>query len=692
MPRSSKATAPREEIRVLEPIPIPDNSSSSPLTRPTNAEAESFRTTTADDTDDTNDHRLPRYAQAQDVSNSSSTTQWRWVPQPVRNTGNKIDAWVRGPPEPKDWKITPLLPAVQHAPIKLLDRFLPRHKHRVWLYTAFCAAWVLTFSLVLWSGQQVAEIPFWGEPQDISCGTIYWSRNNACGLDGMDCRPFNSSGFPFRCPANCASYQTLNPRAVGTQEVNYAPFIVGGPGPQTDNIPVYRGDSYICGAAIHAGIINNAQGGCGVVSKIGAGSNFPASTANGISSFAFDSYFPMTYVFTQVECSSYDPRWSVLAVSVVFTAVLGLFTTSSSAFFFFTFVVAFWQVGLASDPPSTGSTLSNFTDILGKFLPSMFMAWVFYDKICVRRTLSGLTAQVEKIILWLGGLWVGALTNYTFDFIPINRLTGHDLEQQPGAKAALAIIVIVLFCIIVSQIWFFRQEGRLGNFLRLYGLFILTIVVCLVLPDLNLRIHHYILALLLLPGTNLQTRPSLLYQGILLGLFINGIARWGFDPFLQTSYSLQGDAQLGSALPVLLTPKINASLARIEFSWAAPPDPSIDGISILVNDVERFRGYFDDPANTKFVWTRDAAMAGNGSVLVNNSRRSDNVSSTVASTGGHTGFNEYFRFGWMQGTSEYDYTRAGTWDADMNWIPMESGPSKIKPRGLGPDGTRILRK
>ncbi|KAJ1329773.1 LCCL domain-containing protein [Microdochium nivale] len=672
----SKATNTRDEVR-----PLPSgtaNSSSSPLNRP---DVASLRTTEVDETDDS--ERLPQYAQAQ--GGQQYSRRWRWVPQPVRTAGTKAATWLRGPPEPKDWKITPLLPAVQHAPIKLLDRFVPRHKHRVWLFTALCAAWILTFSLVMWSGKKAADIPFWGQPQDISCGTIYWTRNNDCGLDGMSCRPFESSGFPFRCPANCASYRTLNPRAVGGQEVVYAPLVIGGPS-ASNATAVYRGDSFICGAAIHAGIISNAQGGCGVVSKIGAGSGFAASVANGISSIGFDSYFPMTYVFTAAECNSYDPRWALLAVSVTFTTILGLFTTSSAAFFFATFIIAFWQVGLASDAPSAGNTLSLFTDILGKFVPVMFCAWVFYDKMCVRRTLDGLTAQIEKVVLWLGGLWVGALTNYTFDFIPLQRLTGHDLEQQPGAKAALAIIVIVIFCAMCSQIWFFRQEGRLVQYLKLYALFILTIVVCLLLPDLNLRIHHYILALLLLPGTSMQTRPSLLYQGILLGLFINGVARWGFDPFLQTSFSLQGDAQLGSALPVLLPPSINANQSRIEFTWQAPPDPSIDGISILVNDVERFRGYFDDPGSSSFVWTRrnvsdDDAAVGSGS--------GSGGSISLANYAGHAGFNEYFRFGWMQGTSDFDYTKAGTWDAEMNWVPMASGPSKIKPRGLGPDGTKV---
>ncbi|CAN9113500.1 unnamed protein product [Alternaria alternata] len=187
----------------------------------------------------------------------------------------------------------------------------------------------------------------------------------------------------------------------------------------------------------------------------------------------------------------------------------------------------------------------------------MFVAVVLYSTI-IKRTLSGLTAQFEKAIFWLGGFWIGALSNYTFDWIPISRLTAHDLEQQPGAKIALAVIIVVLAVIIVGQVYYFWLEGRLLRYLGLYGIFVTSILICLVIPGVNLRIHHYILAMLLLPGTSLQTRPSLLYQGILLGLFVNGIARWDFDSVLQTSAALRDDAKFNSVVPKILNAVIES--------------------------------------------------------------------------------------------------------------------------------------
>lgn len=107
---------------------------------------------------------------------------------------------------------------------------------------------------------------------------------------------------------------------------------------------------------------------------------------------------------------------------------------------------------------------------------------------------------------------------------------------------------------------------------------------------LHLRIHHYILALLLLPGTAIQTRPSLLYQGLLIGLFINGVARWGLASILQTENALRGDAsRYGSLLPAVT---VSPTTEAIGFQWEIPPPP-YEGISVVVNDVERYRWSID---------------------------------------------------------------------------------------------------
>lgn len=608
-----------------------------------------------DDDDDRSDPPTPRF-----VQDENGWKRWKWVPYPVRRFVKAARKWSKGPPNAQPYRIKPFLPMVQEYPLWLVERFVPRRKHRLWLLLSYFSMWLVAFVLVKRQETVVAEVPGWGQPVAIGCGASYWSSGNGCGIDGSDCRPFSNGGFAFRCPASCDRYLVLNPRAVGDQEVVYQPLVVGGP--PSDAQPgntTYRGDSFICGSAIHAGIISNKNGGCGVVRLVGRRQNYAASQRNGFTSVGFDSYFPLSIDFApDIRCASSDKRWSLFALTLTLTVVLSLFTASPALFFFPVFVGIFWTVGMALDPPPAKTVTALFSNVLGKFVPAMFTAWVVFDKMGVRRTLTGLTAQVEKTVLWLGACWVGAMSNYTLDFIPIQRLTAHDVNQQPGAKAALSIIIIVLVVITASQVYFFRMEGRFRKYIKLYALFLLGIVVSLLLPGLNLRIHHYVLALLLLPGTSMQMRPSLLYQGLLVGLFINGIARWGFGPFLETDVALLGDAQKGSLLPTVHEPRIRlgdgaGTVSNITFSWEVPEGKRYDGMSILVNDVERFRSYFgDEDEQREFVWLRNSTL----------------------------GLPEYFRFALMSGSDSGDYTKAGKWTAAGEWTRMQPGPSRVKVR------------
>jgi LCCL domain len=75
---------------------------------------------------------------------------------------------------------------------------------------------------------------------------------------------------------------------VGAEEINYQSLVVGGPTEELDPLSTkYRGDSFVCGAAIHAGIFKDWRGGCGVLSRLGEGRNFPSVARNGIRSVGF---------------------------------------------------------------------------------------------------------------------------------------------------------------------------------------------------------------------------------------------------------------------------------------------------------------------------------------------------------------------------------------------------------------------
>lgn len=572
---------------------------------------------------------------------------FRWVPLPIRRTARFLDDWTRGPEEAEIQKIRPWIPLVQEAPIWLVKRFLPLVWHRALALSLLLGAWLLTFCLILKAQQSSGQIEGYGHPVSLWCGANYWADRNGCGLDGNNCRPFDNSTLPFKCNANCRSVKQLTPHAVGTHEIQYTEQVIGGADRHGEH-EYYRADSFICQAAIHAGVVSDETGGCGVVELSGPRESFHGSEGNKISSIGFDGAFPKSFHFRKdisSDCGTVDMRWKLLGVTVTFTTIISLFVWEPWLFFTCIFPMLFFHVGMVSDKPNISDIPSLFSVIIGRFLPAALSVTVLYLA-AVRPQLTGLTAQVEKTVLWLGAAWVGALNNYTFDWIPVSRLTPHDLKQ-PGAVLSVVLIVLVIFFIALGQIWYLRLEKRLRTYLAIYLTMGAGLIICVIIPQLNLRIHHYVLALLLTPGTRTQTRPALFYQGLLVGLFINGLARWGFDSILQTSAELFHGGDVQSLLPNITDPIV--LMQNITFNWHIPPE-GYDGVSVLVNDVERRRWYIGEGSPSMLwerKWDEDAEI----------------------------GEKFYFRFGYMQGSDAADYSRAGTWEKNGTWTTMEPGTS-----------------
>lgn len=171
----------------------------------------------------------------------------------------------------------------------------------------------------------------------------------------------------------------------------------------------------------------------------------------------------------------------------------------------------------------------------GTFLPALFIAYGFW-RLAFRFVLPELTAKgpIESCILYLSGYWVGVLYNLTIDKIPISRLLASDINKRPGGLAAFIIVLIIVIILVVNQIRIIRKTGWLPYYAMWYIFGGLVIMVLALLPGLQLRLHHYIIPMALLPGTAWPTRLSAIYQGLLLGMFLNGGAAFGFDSILQT--------------------------------------------------------------------------------------------------------------------------------------------------------------
>ncbi|CCM05180.1 uncharacterized protein FIBRA_07389 [Fibroporia radiculosa] len=456
-----------------------------------------------------------------------------------------------------------------------------------WLFVVLAIGYIIGFAF--FSRAQSFLTP---AESFIGCTATYWAANNGCGLNGENCMPFDNSSFDFRCPAQCSSVVLQNPRTVGDVQVDWAPLIVGGGDANT----TYRGDTFICAAAIQAGLISNSKGGCASLALVGNYTDYLPFTANGLTSIGFPTVFPLSFRFlpTTPLHSCADLRTPALAWNVIITALIFLLLRPQPIVTFWSLVcIGFWHVALFSEPMGTPPPLD---EAFAAFLPALFVTYAFW-RLAFRFTLPAFrNAPIEASVWYLPTFWTGVLTNLTMDKIPIEKLTAADLSTQPGAITALIIILVILLAIVLNQIRVIRKTGWLPYYASWYIFGGLVALVLALLPELEFRLHHYILAMVLVPGTGFPTRLSAIYQGFLLGMFLNGVAAWGFASILQTAADLQGDGSSGSAMPSFVT---NSSTwnSVIPFSnqtiiWNALPDASEGwgGFSLIVDDVERYVG------------------------------------------------------------------------------------------------------
>lgn len=122
---------------------------------------------------------------------------------------------------------------------------LVRPLTRPWIFWLCAVAYIIGFAF--FARAQAFLTP---PSSFLGCTSTWWSANNGCGFDGKLCAPFDNTTFEYRCPAQCDYVILQNPRTVGNEEIAFKPLIVGGGDPDV----TYRGDSFICAAAIQASV------------------------------------------------------------------------------------------------------------------------------------------------------------------------------------------------------------------------------------------------------------------------------------------------------------------------------------------------------------------------------------------------------------------------------------------------------
>jgi hypothetical protein len=268
--------------------------------------------------------------------------------------------------------------------------------------------------------------------------------------------------------------------------------------------------------------------------------DFLPSIAHGLSSIGFSGIFPLSYRFAQAQslrkCN--DLRNSALAVNVLITCLIFLVLRPRPLVQFWSLVcIGFWHITLFSHPQQNPPPLEN---AFAAFLPLLFISYALW-RIAYRFTMPAFVkAPIEAMILYLGPFWVGVLLDITLQqLVPIDRLVASDLRERHGAITALIVVALIILVAVVNQIRVFRKTGWLSYYLGWYLLGGIVALGLAMLPGLHFRLHHYIWAMILIPGTALPTRPSAVYQGLLLGIFLNGVAIFGFDSILQSTASVR---------------------------------------------------------------------------------------------------------------------------------------------------------
>lgn len=549
-----------------------------------------------------------------------------------------VATW-KGPVHERDPSPKPIksLASIESLPSRM--RVLVPKPYRALLLVVYMTLWILVW--------YKAMVPYFTSPPtvegvpviSVTCGQVsdFWKgKNAACGINSRFCPTFGEElDVIFRCPALCDRGSWLySLRVVGSQNIKYRGYFIGGgeyhdeSNPEVLSLP-YRADSFPCGAAVHAGVVSRFSGGCARASyQSGPQTSFGSAPGKSGSSdsIAFESFFPTSYMFTKLPqlfgpCK--DPRLVILVFNI-FMGIPVVFFASPAAFYWIMAIVGFWTISLATDPPiivnpQDPETLYDLLSVsLERFLPTCFILYVLWV-VSVKRTFL-LNAPFEddssgdleearsrpgkvlpgyspiyRIIFWYLFFWIGVINNMTFDRLPIDRLTLYDLQNMPGALIVMCVLGVVMVICVLAQAYYLWLLGRLWKFLKAYTLISGILVLLAFLPGLTLRIHHYIFALLLIPGCSTRGWTAYVFQGLLLGLFLSGVARWGYASIAETNFSLLRGEPMGQ----ILAPVVQNYDTGVLY-WRRPDGSSygtdledIDRyteVSLLINDIERYRG------------------------------------------------------------------------------------------------------
>ena len=141
-----------------------------------------------------------------------------------------------------------------------------------------------------------------------------------------------------------------------------------------------------------------------------------------------------------------------------------------------------------------------------------------------------------------------------------------------------------------------------------------TVITVATRAHLSVHVHHTFLGAVLVPMTRLPTRLSLLCQGALAALFVQGLAAWGWEPIWGQSSPLplplaltagggsvsmrHGRSQITNVSTAMVEiawddgwlEEANVTTTSVALRWRPLANGKFGGALLLMNGVEMYRG------------------------------------------------------------------------------------------------------
>ncbi|WWD16411.1 hypothetical protein CI109_100837 [Kwoniella shandongensis] len=453
----------------------------------------------------------------------------------------------------------------------------------------FLVLWLTVFILLI---RQQYYHP--SSPEILGCTAAPWNDwpPDNCGVNGTNCLQdlLDMDGKKFRCLGGC-KYVTLgNPRWVGDEKVDKASLLIGG----GDKEGTYRADSWICAAAIQSSLISSSMGGCvrfhALPFRDGFSTFLPLSS-HGLHSNSFAPWYPGAFRLSSLSSTGcFDLHFIITGINAFCLFITAIFL-SPPPYLLFTIllVLGYFHIVLFSDIPSPTPDWSN----IFAGLPPVMMTGYWLWKVSFKHTMLGFRGLTIEQASWQGaGYWIGIESSTIFARLPITRL-GYD-PLDPAGVVAFAVIVVIVVIVVLIQAWELRRVGLLRYYLIRYLPLIPVIIILVYVPGYTLRIHHYILAIIAIPLLCLPNRISLFSQAFMLGLFLDGVGRWGWASILEQTTTLIGDGNSGTLIPTFFANTTTPNLLQWSHFRTIDPLYNITGYSVLIDDLQHLPNYLNN--------------------------------------------------------------------------------------------------